>query len=92
MSIKATSAKITTSHRTLTETADEVIRAIDSMNSVTKISLGAIRHVPGGRRDIKFKPITGGINASIRGNGAVQDVYIYTKEADSVKKELQKMF
>ncbi len=92
MSVAAKSAKITSSHRTLTETADEVVKVADGLDYITKICLGAIRHVPGGRRGIKFKPIIGGIIASIRGNGAVQDVYFYTEQPELAQSKLSEKF
>jgi len=42
------------------------------------------------RRDIKFLPITGGIKAAIRGNGAIQQVFIYTKEPEVITKLIER--
>ena len=85
---KAKSAKVTSSHNTATKAVNEVVKIADGIDHITKISLGAIRQVPGGRKGIKFKPITGGINASIQGGGSVQDVYFYTSNPDLAQKEL----
>jgi hypothetical protein len=86
------SNKITDSHGTRTETSTEVINLIHNLPEVTKISLGEIRHVPGGRRDIKFLPINGGVKAVIRGNGAIQYVYIYTKTPADIIKIIEDSF
>lgn len=76
--------KITDSHGTMTETSGEVVSLATKLPSVTKISLGEIRHVTGGRRDIKFLPISGGIKVVVRGNGAIHHIYIYTKTPKEV--------
>ena len=86
------SNKITDSHGTRTDTSTEVINLVHNLPEVTKISLGEIRHVPGGRRDIKFLPINGGIKAVVRGNGAIQHMFIYTKEPDAVTNLIEDNF
>ena len=80
--------KITASHGSMTETASEVVSLASRLPLVTKISLGEIRHVPKGRRDIKFLPITGDIKAVVRGNGAIQHIYLYTKESTVIEKTI----
>lgn len=84
--------KITTSHGTMTETSAEVVSLASKMPLVTKISLGEIRHVPKGRRDIKFLPITGGTKAVIRGNGAIQHIYLYTKDPAKIQAVIEEEF
>ncbi len=84
--------KITDSHGTRTDASTEVVNIVQKLTEVTKISLGEIRHVSGGRRDIKFLPISGGIKAAVRGNGAVQYVFIYTKDIEKVTKLIQDSF
>ena len=84
--------KITTSHGTKTDATAEVINLIHDLPSVSKISLGEIRHVTGGRRDIKFSPMNGGVKVVVRGNGAIQHMYIYTKEPDQITKLIEDNF
>lgn len=84
--------KITDSHSTMTEASAELVEAAIKLAFVTKISLGEIRHVPGGRRDLKFLPINGGVKASVRGNGAVQQIFIYTKDPEIVIQTLNENF
>ena len=86
------SDKITSSHGTITDVASEVIRMIHKLTHVTKISLGEIRHIRGGRRNIKFLPINGGIKAVVRGNGAIQYIFIYTKHPEDIQDTIQKSF
>lgn len=89
---KSKSSKITRSHSTQTETSKIVVDYLDKMKDVSKISLGIIKHVPGGRNDITFQPITGGIKAAVRGNGSVHELYIYTNNPEKVKEGLFGLF
>ena len=86
--------KTTTSHTTLTEIAREVVEAIHKMENVSKVSIGIIKTTTskGGKRGIKFLPITGGLKASVRGSGTIQELYIYTKDPQNTEKTLLKMF
>ncbi|MDB5259617.1 MAG: hypothetical protein JWO73_825 [Candidatus Taylorbacteria bacterium] len=90
--INSMNEKITDSHSTSTKTSSEVVAAAAKLDAVTKIGLGTIKRAPGGRRDLKFLPITGGIKAVVRGAGAVQDIYIYTKHAKEVQEEISRVF
>lgn len=89
---KSRSAKITRSHSTLTYTSKKVVDCLDKLSVVSKISLGTIKPAPGGRIDINYQPITGGIKAAVRGNGSVHELYIYTKEPETVKEHLSRLF
>ncbi len=84
--------KITKSHSTLTEISEKIVIEAVKLPLISKIGIGNIIHVGGGRRDIKFLPITGGIKAIVRGSGSVQELYIYTNESDKIKVELIKIF
>ncbi len=76
--------KITSSHTTMTDATLGVVDRANRLSEVTKIVLGVITPVRGGRRDLKFLTITGGVKAVVRGSGAVQDIYIYTKAPERV--------
>jgi len=80
--------KITVSHSSATEATDKVIKTLKKSNLVSKISLGVIKKTKGksGNINLKYLPITGGVKASIVGGGTVQEIYIYTKEIEKVKK------
>lgn len=86
--------KTTSSHTTLTEVAREVVEALHKTEDVSKVSIGIIKTTAskGGKRGIKFLPITGGLKATVRGSGTVQELYIYTKDLESTQKLLLKMF
>ncbi len=85
---------ITDSHSSITDTSAEVIKHAQKLDVISKIGIGIIRVTKskGGKRSIKFLPITGGIKASVRGSGTVQELYIYTKETELVKKYLSEIF
>ena len=85
---------ITDSHSSKTDASTEIIIYAQKLTIVDKIGIGIIKNTnsKGGKRGIKFLPITGGIKASVRGSGTVQDLYIYTKEIDLVKKYLSEVF
>ena len=84
--------KITCSHSTITETAAKVIQAAHTLDEVTKISAGIIKHVGGGEQRLKFLTIVGGIKAVVRGNGAVQEIFIWTKNPAETERTLLASF
>jgi len=85
--------KITDNHSTATDAAALVIHHVVTFDEVTKISPGIIKHIGGGgERRIKFLPINGGVKAMVRGNGAVQEVFIYTNNPEKTKERLLIVF
>ena len=86
--------KLAPSHSTLTEVAREVIETLHKINDVSKVSIGIIKTTAskGGKRGIKFLPITGGLKAVVRGSGTVQELYIYTKNPEATSKILLNIF
>ncbi len=86
--------KITTSHTSLTDAAFSIVEAAEKLSEVNKISLGVIKRVDKSRgpRIIKFLPIVGGWKLTIRGSTSVQEIYIYTNQADKTKSLLETMF
>ena len=84
--------KITNSHSTLTETAEKLVCEAVKSPLISKISIANITHVGGGRKSLKFLPITGGIKAVVRGSGSVQEIYIYTNNPIGTEMELKKIF
>jgi hypothetical protein len=82
------SIKVTSSHRTVTGASAIIVDAANRIPEVTKISLGKITHVPGGRKDLKFSLITGGFKVVVRGAGAVHELFIYTDHVAKVQKQL----
>ncbi len=89
---KATHKKITRSHTSAIEKADEVVALIQNMPAVSKISLGIIKHIGVGKPAVKFHAITGGFKAVIRGNISIQEIFVYTKDEAGVQKKIQAIF
>ena len=89
---KATHKKITRSHTSAIEKADEVVSLIQKLPEVTKISLGIIKHIGVGKPAVKFHPITGGFKAVIRGNISIQEIFVYTKDEVGVQKRIKSLF
>ena len=85
--------KTTRSHTSTTEVSNEIIKASEKIKEITKIGIGIIKITKskGGKRGIKFLPITGGVKAVVRGSGTVQELFIYTNEIEFVKKYLLKI-
>jgi hypothetical protein len=85
---------ITDSHSSTTDASTELIKHAQKIDLINKIGIGIIKVTKskGGKRSIKFLPITGGVKASVRGSGTVQELFIYTKEADQVKEHLLSIF
>lgn len=84
--------KITNSHSTLTETAEKLVCEAVKSPLISKIGIANITHVGGGRKSLKFLPITGGIKAIVRGSGSVQEIYIYTSNPGEGMAELKNIF
>jgi hypothetical protein len=89
---KPTHKKLTRSHTSAIEKAEEVVAVIQKMPAVTKISLGIIKHIGVGKPAVKFHAITGGFRAVIRGNISIQEIFVYAKEEAAVKKKIQGIF
>lgn len=84
--------KITNSHSSLTETAEKLVYEAVKSPLISKISIANITHIGGGRRSLKFLPITGGIKAVVRGSGSVQEIYIYTNSINETEEKLLNIF
>lgn len=89
---KPTHKKITRSHTSAIEKAEEVVALIQKMPAVTKISLGIIKHIGVGKPTVKFHVITGGFKAVIRGNISIQEIFVYTKEVELVQNKIKGCF
>ena len=84
--------KITNSHSTLTGIAEKLVYEAVKSPLISKIGIANITHVGGGRKSLKFLPITGGIKAVVRGSGSVQELYIYTNKPSETEAKLTKIF
>lgn len=86
--------KLTKTHTTLTETSREVINALSKLNCVDKISSGIIKNTrsKSGQKSVKITETQSGLKIAVRGNGAVQDLYVYTKTPKEVTDALENIF
>lgn len=80
--------KITTSHSTITDTAQVLVQLASKRSDVTKISVSIIKSIGGGRKSLKFKILPGGLDATVCGSGAAQKIFVYTKTPEITAKEL----
>ena len=92
MSHSFTHKKLTRSHTSLIEAAEDVIKRATEMSEVSKISLGVIKQISVSRPRIKFLPMTGGVRAIIRGNASIQEIFIYTSNPKDTVKTLTNLF
>ena len=78
----------------LIDAAFPIVETAEKLPEVNKISLGIIKQVGKSRglRRIKFLPIVGGWKLTVRGSASVQEIFIYTAQADKTKILLQTMF
>lgn len=83
-------AKAGGTHTTVIEAALPLIKVAEKMDAVKKIVPGYIQPTPGrtGERRVRFKPISGGIRITVRGNVAIQEIYIYTDSPKEVQEHL----
>ena len=84
--------KIAGSHTTVIDAAIPLIDQAQKIPGVSKIVLGIIQHIGNGRTQIKSRPIQSGLKAIVRGNGCVQEIYIYTSEPKTTQQQLFDIF
>ena len=86
--------KISRSHSTHTETSKTVIDLLEKTGLVQKISRGIIKNTrsKSGQKSLKITDLKTCLKVSVRGNGAVQDLYVYTKEAGTIIDDLKGLF
>lgn len=86
--------KLTRTHTTTTETAKEVINTLNKLQCVDKISTGIIKNTKSksGQKSLKITETASGLKIAVRGNGAVQDLYIYTKSPKLIQSAIESIF
>ncbi len=74
------------SHTTVIEAAIPLVKMADGLSQVKRVSPGFITPTPGKHGDwrVRFTGIKGGLLAKVRGNTAVQEIWIYTNDPDLV--------
>ena len=86
--------KITANHSSLIDAAFPIVEAAERLPEVNKISLGFIKQAgkSRGTTRMKFLSIVGGWKLTVRGSSTVQEIFIYTAEADKTKTFLETKF
>jgi hypothetical protein len=79
-------------HTTTTKVAREVIKAVKRCPGVTRILVGRISWVHSGRRAAKEMPLEGGIGWRIHGDGAIQELWVFTSDPSAVRKAVKALF
>jgi len=80
-------------HTTLIDAAVLLVKQADRLREVTKISPAYIRQTKStSQRRVKFTGINGGWKVTVRGSIAVQEIYIYTRDSEKTKLELEGVF
>lgn len=79
--------KITKSHTSTTETVDAVLKELKKVEHIDKVSTSIIKNTrsKSGQKSVKITQTGSGLKLSVRGNGAVQDLYIYSDFPEKVE-------
>lgn len=77
--------KIAKSHSTITQSAKEVIKLIQSNPLITKIVTGEIKVIKSGPDRIKITHIPAGLQLMIRGHNSRQKIFLYTSDPKSIE-------
>ncbi len=78
------------SHTTLTETADEVVRALEKMSGIKMIAPGIIDAKRSGKRHVTAVYTSGGMTLLISGSG-VQKVAVHLVDPDTAPTLIAKL-
>lgn len=84
-------SKVTPSHSTFIPVAEAIRRYASKLSDVTRISAGVIVVASGGMPAVKISDGGGAILLQVRGQAAVQDVRVYSKDHENTI-EMLKVF
>ncbi len=84
--------KITSSHTTVIDEAERIIKTAQELPEITKISLGIIKQIGTGERKILFTETPSGFLVKIRGGVTIQEIRVYTKDPAKTREALFKAF
>lgn len=90
MSPHRSGGKFASSHTTVIDAAEELVDAAIKLSEVTKISLGEIKVIGSGMRNMKFMVTDSGLKAVVRGNTTKQSIYIYSTNIEKTRNDLAK--
>jgi Predicted metal-binding protein (DUF2103) len=85
MPLHRAGGKLTRSHTTLIDAAAPLVDYLQTLEVVSKISLGVIKNIGKGPASLKFLAVTGGWKVTIRGNTSLQEIIVYTSDPDLVR-------
>ncbi len=88
----AAGGKITRSHTTIIDGAEDVVEIAKKLPEVSKISLGVIKQIGTGKRKILFTEIPAGFLVKIRGGVTVQEIWIHTSDRPKTREALFRSF
>lgn len=75
-------------HTTYIDEAAPIIKAAGKMDEVRAIGLNTIVSIRSGKRHVRFVVLPAGLKIVVRGVNAIQDLFIYTTNADVVEQRL----
>lgn len=81
--------KINQNHSTVIPGAEIVVAAARKHEAVTGVSISIIEGVRGGRRSLKMAPIPAGLKVKAQSDGAVQTLYVYTDNIETVSAAIE---
>lgn len=84
--------KINNAHSTLIRAAEPVVAAAKKDRRVTRIILGKIVPRKGGERRLKTQYVPAGLKVVVRSGGELQELYLYTTEAEDVRLALEEIW
>lgn len=84
--------KINNAHSTLIRAAAPVVAAAKKDKRVTRVILGKIVPRRGGSRRLKVQYVPAGLKITVRSGGELQELYVYTTEAEDVRLALEEIW
>jgi hypothetical protein len=81
--------KINNAHSTLIHAAKALVAAAKKDTRVTRVILGKIVPRRGGQRRLKTQYVPAGLKITVRSGGELQELYVYTAEAEEVRLALE---
>jgi hypothetical protein len=85
--------KVAGKHTTVIPAAEKIVDFLERKAEVKKISVGFIKQgIKGGKHSLKIIKIKSGLLLKVRGTASIQDIWVYTDDADAVTKILEAKF
>lgn len=84
--------KFSPSHTTVIDEATETAKLASRLSEVTKVTLGIIKNIKNGKRNIAFTKIPAGLLVKVRGNSSIQQLFIFTSDSAKTQDKLYRGF